>query len=286
MDTEDKKEIKSLFVEGHYHHPLPDFKKMNEQFYEKYCNKHLFDVNLNGDMQKSLLDDFCKFYQELPAWKDDRTEGLDYYYLGDNGMYSYSDAIFLYCMMRKFKPQRIIEIGAGHTTTVMTDVNRLYFENKISITSIEPDCDRIRKLLKENINSIQLHEQNVQDVSVALFKDLKENDILFIDSSHVSKFGSDVNRIIFDILPLLDKGVVIHFHDMFRNFEYPYDFIEMGIGWNENYLLHAFLMYNTHFQVLLLSSFIYEQYPEFLREKMPLTLKKAGGSLWLQKTKL
>lgn len=285
MSIEEKK-VKSLFEEGHYYHPLPDFKKMNEQFYEKNKTKHLFDVNLNPETQQYLITEFVKYYKELPPWQDGKSAGLDYYFATDNNMYQYGDAISLYSMIRQYKPQRIIEIGSGHSTAVMSDVNRLYFENKINITCIEPYCDRIKNVLGANIAHVHLHEHNLQDVPVAMFKELKENDILFVDSSHTSKFGSDLNKIIFEILPLLDKGVVIHFHDIFQNFEYPYEWLKMGIGWNEAYLLHAFLMYNTHFQILLHSSYVHSHFADLMKEHLPLTLKNMGASLWIQKTTL
>ena len=85
---------------------------------------------------------------------------------------------------------------------------------------------------------------------VATFKPLAANDILYVNSSHVSRAGSDLNHILFNVLPALAPGVVVHFHNIFRPFEYPADWIKMGIAWNEAYVLRAFLMFNDSFEIL------------------------------------
>ena len=81
----------------------------------------------------------------------------------------------------------------------------------------------------------------LQDVDLKEFDKLKSGDVLFIDSTHVSKIGSDVNYLFFEILPRLHRGVYIHIHDIFYPFEYPKDWIDEGRAWNENYILRAFL---------------------------------------------
>ena len=77
---------------------------------------------------------------------------------------------------------------------------------------------------------VTIHAQQAQDVPVATFKPLAANDILYVDSSHVSRAGSDLNHILFNVLPALAPGVVVHFHDVFWPFEYPADWIKMGIA--------------------------------------------------------
>jgi hypothetical protein len=59
-------------------------------------------------------------------------------------------------------------------------------------------------------------------------KTSEANDVLFIDSSHVGKAGSDVNCLLFDILPSLRSGVHVHVHDVLHPFEYPLDWFEAG----------------------------------------------------------
>jgi len=113
---------------------------------------------------------------------------------------------------------------------------------------------------------------------------LKEDDILFIDSSHVSKIGSDLNYIFFEILPHLNSGVLIHFHDIFYPFEYPKKWIlERNMVFNENYILRAFLEYNSAFNILIFNDFLQYYYKDWFSENMPLCLKNQGQSIWLRK---
>ncbi len=109
------------------------------------------------------------------------------------------------------------------------------------------------------------------------------NDILFIDSSHVSKTGSDVNHLLFKILPLLNDGVMIHFHDIFFPFEYPQWWAFEGRAWNEAYLLHAFLAHNRAYQIEFFNTYVIDRYRERIAAEFPLFLKNEGGSLWLRK---
>ena len=128
----------------------------------------------------------------------------------------------------------------------------------------------------------KIYDKKVQSVPLQKFKDLNENDILFIDSSHVSKTGSDVNFEIFNILTNLNSGVIIHFHDVFYPFEYPKEWVLAGRNWNENYLLRAFLSYNNSFEILHFSQFIHYHHKEAF-QSMPLTYKNTGGNLWIRK---
>ena len=109
-------------------------------------------------------------------------------------------------VIMKNKPKRIIEVGSGFSTAFMADVNRLYFNNDIKISAIEPYPDRLKMLFKDDYDKLDLQVVNLQEVPLEYFEKLEENDILFIDSSHVSKPDSDVNYIIFEILPRLKKN--------------------------------------------------------------------------------
>ncbi len=98
----------------------------------------------------------------------------------------------------------------------------------------------------------------------------------------MSKTGSDVNYILFDILPILNKGVFIHFHDIFYPFEYPKKWVYEGRNWNEDYILKAFLMYNSEFKIRLFSHYLHELHKDTFKD-MPLCYKNTGGNIWLEK---
>ncbi len=137
--------------------------------------------------------------------------------------------------------------------------------------------------MKENDDKhFQIQTSQIQDIDSDFFKSLNQNDILFIDSTHVSKTGSDVNYVIFNILPILKKGVLIHFHDIFYPFEYPKQWVYEGRNWNENYLLRAFLMNNNDYKILLFSDYLHKIHKEAFKH-MPLCYNNTGGSIWIQK---
>ena len=92
-----------------------------------------------------------------------------------------------------------------------------------------------------------------------------------------------MNRLILEVLPRLAPGVYVHFHDAFYPFEYPREWVLRGFGWNELYLLRAFLAFNTEFEIVLFSTFLEHFHEEFFQERMPLCLRNRGGSLWIRR---
>jgi hypothetical protein len=187
-------------------------------------------------------------------------------------------------MIRHAQPKAIIEIGSGYSSCVTLDTNELFFNNNISCTFIEPYPQVLEALIKEDDkDKIEIISRKLQDVEVDKFASLSSGDILFVDSTHVSKVDSDVNYIFFEILPSLTNGVYIHFHDIFYPFEYPKEWIYEGRAWNENYILRAFLQYNRAFKVIFCNTFLEHFYEEKFMSEMPLCMKNKGGSIWLKK---
>ena len=268
---------------GHFYSPIvliEDIKKRENEIWESREIDGIPAINLNTDNQIKLVHSFEKFYDEIP-FKDDKQPNLRYQF--ENVYYSYTDAITLYSIIREYKPNRIIEIGSGFSSAVMMDTNELFFDNKINLTFIEPYPVRLGSLMSEtDKKSTTIIESDVQSVSLDVFEKLEANDILFIDSTHVSKTGSDVNYILFQILPVLKKGVLVHFHDVFYPFEYPKDWVYKGFSWNEDYILRAFLMYNETFEIKLFSEYLHKHHPTSF-EKLPLCYKNWGGNLWIEK---
>lgn len=206
-------------------------------------------------------------------------------FFNKNGIYGYSDALILESMIRHLKPSRIVETGSGFTSALMLDVNEKYFNYKINLEFIEPYPERLFTLITEQDKErVVLRLQGLQSVDLSVFKTLGENDILFIDSTHVAKTGSDLLYLFFEILPVLQQGVYIHFHDIFNNFEYlPYHFEWKGFGWNENYFLRSFLMYNNQFEVILFSSLLDSKYRDHISARMPDYPFFTGGQFWMKK---
>jgi hypothetical protein len=115
------------------------------------------------------------------------------------------------------------------------------------------------------------------------FLALERNDILFIDSSHVVKIGSDVNFLLGEVLPRLRPGVYVHVHDIFYPFEYPEAWIAEGRVWGEAYALKAFLTFNATFEIVLFNTYLERFHREIFEREMPLCLRNEGGSIWLRR---
>jgi predicted O-methyltransferase YrrM len=262
--------------------PIPSIEEVKRREKQIYAvPREMPGLDLNEEDQLRLFDKLREFYGEQP-FSAHRTKDRRYWF--ENPAYSYSDAILLYCMMRHVRPRRIIEVGAGYSSGAILDTNELFFDNSIECTFIEPDAQLLRSLLnKHDRDRITILEKTLQEVDSQVFAELQTNDMLFIDSSHMAKTDSDVNHIFFRILPLLNRGVHIHFHDIFYPFEYPLDWVYEGRAWNETYLLRAFLLYNRQFEIELFNTFIDCFHKEEYFRGMPLVEKNTGGGIWLRK---
>jgi predicted O-methyltransferase YrrM len=268
---------------GHFYSPVPDFdqiKKDQSRIFAEHA-KTVPGIELNENAQLELLEKFTDYYEEMP-FQAEQQEGLRYRY--NNPAYSYSDAIHLHCLIRHLQPRRIIEVGSGFSSCMMLDTNELHFDNAIQTTFIEPYPELLLSLVKEQDKErINVISTRLQDVDLAVFDALQANDILFIDSTHVSKIDSDVNRILFEILPRIKQGVYIHFHDIFFPFEYSSEWVFEGRAWTEAYALKAFLQFNQNFEIVLMNTFMHRYHAEFYQQNLPLSTKNTGGSIWLRK---
>jgi hypothetical protein len=256
-------------LRGHFYSPVPSLREV------RLHRKQIFDVpaeipgvRLQEQQQLKLIERFAQdYYAEQPF-----TESFL-----ENDQFRYSDAIVLFCMLRYSRPRMLIEVGSGYSSQVTLETNRRFFDNSIECVFIEPFPSDSLKAAAGNT----IVQKRIQDVPLDTFSKLTAGDILFIDSTHVSKVGSDVNHIFFRILPMLRPGVRVHFHDVFYPFEYPEGWILEGKTWNEDYLLRAFLQFNSDFEIELFPNYLMRYHEDFFRNKMPLCLKDPGGSIWL-----
>lgn len=269
---------------GHFYSPLPDL-----DFVQRHRTR-LFDrsalvvpgIEINTDGQLELIRKFADYYDQLP-FKEEKTGGLRYYF--NNPYFSYGDAVVLYSMLRHLRPRRVIEVGSGFSSAVMLDTNDLFLAKQVAMTFVEPYPERLFSLLSDDDKRRHhIVTDIVQNVPIEDFSKLEARDILFIDSSHVAKIGSDVVHLLTYVLPRLKAGVVVHFHDIFWPFEYPESWVRDGRAWNENYLLRAFLQFNAAFKVLFFNAYLATHHEESLAKHLPLFGRNSGGSLWIEKT--
>lgn len=268
---------------GHFYSAVPRLADIRARA------SHIFDrsrravggIDLREAEQLALLEPFAEYYRDQP-FQATHKKGCRYFF--ENDTYSYSDALFLHCMLRHVRPKRLIEVGSGYSSAATLDTCEFFLGNEVDCTFIDPYADLLRSILKlGDTERIHIIEKPLQDVPVTLFECLRENDILFIDSTHVSRVGSDVNYIFFEILPLLRPGVFIHFHDVFWPFEYPESWIEEGRQWHEVYLLRTFLEFNRDFEIVVFNTFLETFHRGWFDQHMPLCMKNPGGSIWIRR---
>ena len=191
--------------------------------------------------------------------------------------------MFLYAMLRQMRPRKVFEVGSGHSSCLMLDTNDLFLGGITAFTFIDPNPESLLSLLGNgDEDRVRIIPRRIQEIPLETFAELNLGDILFVDSSHVSKVGSDVNYIFFEVLPSLKSGVYVHIHDIHYPFEYPREWVYAGRAWNEAYLLRAFLQFNNSFQIILFNALVSRLCEAELRKRFPTTLDRTGG-IWLLK---
>jgi hypothetical protein len=267
---------------GHYYSPFPDMDEVGRRMTYIYQPTHtdLAGIDLRAEQQKQLLGEFLPFYARPLI---ERGHNPDSRYFRPNGSFHFQDAFTLYAMLRRLKPKRLVEVGCGMSSCVILDSCEKH-QLATKLTFIDPHPDFMLQLIRPTDRArFELRQECIQDVPFEIFGQLEAGDVLFIDTSHSSKIGSDVNHIFFRILPFLKKGVFVHFHDIWHPFEYPIDWLHRGMFWNEAYLLRAFLMYNKSFQIVLFNNFVFRHMTDEIQTNFPLFLEEPGGSIWLER---
>jgi predicted O-methyltransferase YrrM len=268
---------------GHFYSPIVDTDELRRTppVFADSANATMPALAIDGERMRAFWNDCAGLRAALP-FPAEKREGLRYFY--ENESFSYGDAVVLYLMLRAHRPRRIIEVGSGYSTACMLDTIERHLAGQTALTCIEPYPERLLGLVEaQDRKAIRLIERPVQQVELSLFDQLEENDILFIDSTHVAKTGSDVCHEFFNILPFLNAGVLIHFHDVFYPFEYHRDWVyDQNRSWNELYLMRAFLMYNDAFEIVFFNHY-FAQFFAADAATCPAFMKNPGGGLWLRK---
>lgn len=216
--------------------------------------------------------------------------------------FGFIEAQLLHAVVRHYQPGRIVEVGSGISTYCFQQAVKATGDagGRVSeIVCVEPHpSGPLRKVAEAG--GVRLIKEPVQRVSFEVFEELSTDDILFIDSSHVAKAGSDVDHIILEILPRLGPGVLVHFHDIYFPYTYQRDLLETFLHSNETALLRALLTQNGRFKILFCLSHLHYERPEDLKSLFPLYRPQAGwnglrphnadparhfpSSIWLQVT--
>ncbi|HXM25575.1 MAG TPA: class I SAM-dependent methyltransferase, partial [Chthoniobacterales bacterium] len=262
----------------HFYQPIPNTQTLPETLWNHPSK--LVGIDMNDSLQLDLLrTHFPKFRDEYEQFPTKPPGGPKHFHL-NNGLFDGTDALVAYCMVRHFQPRLIIEVGSGFSSLVLGEA--IAKNKSLGLICIEPFP---REFLKQRFPGLHsLIEKRVEDVDLDFFSKLAHGDILFIDSSHTVKIGGDVNFLFLEVLPRLKPGVIVHVHDIFLPFEYRRDWVmEEFRFWAEQYLLQAFLTFNSEFEVLMGNSYLGHYYKEDLKATFPSLASWGGGSFWMHR---
>lgn len=228
----------------------------------------------------------ARFLTEFRPPLESHGDGSDFHLR--NGYYGPVDAEVLYAMIRYHRPRRVLELGSGYSTLVSARACAANAREgrSVDLTAVDP-APRL-PLDPAPAGLTQLEQRSVAEIPRERFLALESGDILFIDTSHTVKLGSEVNLLILQILPLLCQGVLVHFHDIFLPYEYPREWFERGTYPNEQYLLQAFLSGNSAWRVIFAAYAASREHPQRLARVIP-TLREvdhAPSAFWLRRDSL
>ncbi len=249
----------------HFYTPVADYNWLRSNTQAWSPPWEMSGVRWDLDEQLAWLKQVCSPYHDevagLQFYKNLQTAGVG---LG----YGPIESQVLHCFVRQFAPRRIIEVGCGVSTACMLEaVRRNQSEGRpgSEIVCIEP----FPKKQFTSISGITHIESLVQTVDRSVFDTLNAGDLLFIDSSHAVKTGSDVCTLVLQVLPKLRPGVHIHIHDIFFPYLYPPDVLNSIFGWQETALLAALLSGNSRFRVSASLSGLHYGRQEALKRLLP-----------------
>jgi hypothetical protein len=269
----------------HYYHPYPraDDPALS-RFWERKSG--LQGVEASLDEALGLLEEIGRAFGAECVWPESSADPHAYH--SSNGTFGYASAAVAHAMIRHLAPRRVIEVGSGYSTHILGGAlarNAKDAGHAGELISIEPHPPEI---LNTEIPCLTRRiARPVEEVDPSLFEGLGRNDVLFIDSSHVIRYGGDVLFLYLEVLPALAPGVVVHVHDIHLPEPYPrVYFDENRYVWNEQYLLQAFLCHNARFRVLLPCWWIHRDHDDCFRQAFPRydpASHRPGSSLWIER---
>lgn len=262
-----------------YYSPIPDLAQLPAGVWE--ARDPLRGIPFDLDAQMGFVErDLSPHIAEL-AWG--RDVAPEHSYDPHNDSYPLPDARVLYAMMRHLRPKRIVELGSGQTTRVMAQACR---DNARDGTTTRLRAfDPFPTAIDDGLPGLaELARTKAQDVPDEVFTELQSGDVLFVDTTHTVKISSDVNHIVLRVLPLLQKGVIVHVHDIFLPYEYPrFFFADFALYWAEQYLLQAFLAFNSSFEVLCAVHALGREQSPRMAAAGALVPGEIGSSFWIRR---
>ena len=264
-------------IRDHYYEPLFNTSTLTDPAVER----NLPGIDFNAPGQLRLLDTFVspdEVRREFTDW-----QGTPPFRFG-NGSFESGDAEFWYQIVRSVKPANIIEIGSGHSTLIATKAIALNRRDDAAYTCNDICIEPYEAAWQAGTGPTVVRRK-VETLPLDYFSILGENDVLFIDSSHIIRPQGDVLFEFLQILPSLRKGVIVHIHDIFSPRDYLAKWLQEDIlFWNEQYLLEAFLTHNRDWEVIGALNYLRHHHYDDLKARTPfLTPDREPGSFYIRK---
>jgi predicted O-methyltransferase YrrM len=262
---------------NHYYEPLFDFEKLKKNLYK---DRNLPGINFNLNRQVNNLSNFVYANELLEL--NLKKKSSNYNFNIENKFFEHGDAEIYYQLIRYTKPKNILEIGSGQSTLIALEAikkNKDIDKINTKITCVEP----YENVWINQLN-IKILRKKIEDIDKNYYLNLKSGDILFIDSSHVIRPQGDVLKIFLEIIPKLNKGVMIHVHDIFTPKDYPNKWlINENKFWNEQYLVEALMMNKDKYEIYLMLNYLKNnRYNEFKKICPYLKKNHEPSSLYLK----
>jgi methyltransferase family protein len=259
----------------HFYLPFPDVETLPESLWNG--PRQMYGVDLRLKAAGELLESLRSGVEELVR------AGVPI----DNGSYESGDAETLYAMLRHLRPRRLIELGSGASTHLISlahsanarDGAAFTFEGFDPYPGWHP---------MGTAPGFVTHPVAAEALDAETVASLAAGDVLFVDTTHTVKTGGDVVHIVRDMLPRIKPGVYVHFHDIFLPYEYPRPWvIDHRRAWAEQYLLEAFLAFNLEFEVVLPLHALWRLAPARTTSAIPSLAGQVGtgpGAFWIRRT--
>lgn len=272
-----------LFVPpGHFYSPVVDAHAVISMFDRNTACRSVPGIHLAESEQVEKWHALLPYLKSVP-FSDAQKDGFRYRF--DNPTFGIGDASIYCAMLQLHRPRKLVEVGSGFSSACALDTIEHCLDHHVDVTLIEPYPELLNSLMTDaDRQRTTVISQGVQDVNLDVFSALEDGDFLFIDSTHVLKTGSDVHCELFEVLPALKPGVIIHIHDIFWPFEYPRAWVvDENRSWNELYALRAFLTNNANYHIEFFNDYFAQNFRPTIAQDCPSLLGNPGGSLWLRK---
>lgn len=266
-------------VRADHYSPIPAVPPADDPLWKRE-QRFEIDTGAQADFVESEL---APFLRELP---DGLAPAERHGFTIWNGQYQAGDAELLYALVRHVRPERVLELGSGYSTLVSAAACAANARagHPAELVAVDPEPTTLVPSGMDGLT--RLEQRDCRQLPLARYRALAAGDILFIDTSHIVKLGSEVNWLVLEVLPELSPGVHVHFHDVFLPYEYPRYLLEQEAYFTEQYLLQAFLHGNDDWEVTLAAAALFRRERERLSALIPSLRERpevSPAAFWLRR---